>query len=474
MRNLPLRNVASTSYAAVPAPDAGERVVACGRFLWPRNLLVVLLLFILHEGFYLLPEKFVVIPGTFRMIDGIFVILPLFFLFAFPSALRLFHRFGEETLLVLAACAMVLLSPLMALFFFGQPYETGLMLMRHNLAYLVFFIFVFLMGPLDRVEQLLRLLTFLVGAYVVILVLTKYNHRLDLIQYREGYYDDTGGGFTRFGESRLFFPYANLPILLYCISLGRLLRTPAMGGSLRKKIPDLGFVLLVLYAVLATYTRILVFSLLVVTGYALLTSKRRSLRNAAMVLAVLVIGFEVLAVAAGSRISFLENSRLGRMALQSGTLAPESGRQFQMAMYANNFVKSPLTGVGNIASGKLDAARTSYLRIYRKYGLFNTTDIGYMKMAAENGLAGLAWVIWLYMYMYRRSRQVLTEAAAIGGQPAAEAVARGLRYFLVYLAISGVTLPHFVAGSGIPVVVLAVALMAITRESLSRRAVTAA
>ena len=135
-------------------------------------------------------------------------------------------------------------------------------------------------------------------------------------------------------------------------------------------------------------------------------------------------------------------------------------------MFMNHFIKSPLTGVGNINSGATSEER---IRTYQKVGYFNGVDIGYLKVAADNGMVGMAWVIWFFSYMYRRSKQTLKKALALGDEPMAEAVARGLRYFLIYLAISGLTLPHFVRFERIPAIVLALAIMAVTHESLRLR-----
>jgi ribose/xylose/arabinose/galactoside ABC-type transport system permease subunit len=84
-------------------------------------------------------------------------------------------------------------------------------------------------------------------------------------------------------------------------------------------------------------------------------------------------------------------------------------------------------------------------------------------------MVGIAWVVWFFSYMYRRSEQTLKKALALGDEPVAEAVARGLRYFLIYLSISGLTLPHFVSFGNIPAIVLTLAIMAVTRESLRLR-----
>jgi hypothetical protein len=168
----------------------------------------------------------------------------------------------------------------------------------------------------------------------------------------------------------------------------------------------------------------------------------------------------------GRGISFIEDSKLGKIVMLSNKLPPETERMFQVSMYLKHFIKSPLTGVGNLRSGKThDEAQ----RTYRKYGFWNAVDIGYLKMAAENGMVGMVWVVWLYSYLYRRSKQTLKKALALGDEPIAEAVARGLRYFLIYLAISGLTLPNFVVPDGIPTIVLVLAIMAVTRESLRLR-----
>ncbi len=56
----------------------------------------------------------------------------------------------------------------------------------------------------------------------------------------------------------------------------------------------------------------------------------------------------------------------------------------------------------------------------------------------------------------------------------AEEVARELRYILIYLAIYGLTLPHFFFHDRIPAIVLALNIMAVTRESLRIRTAAAA
>ena len=299
-------------------------------------------MFILYEGFNLLAEEYVVIPGVFRMIDSIFIILPIFAIFFSRQILGAFRRFGENSRLTLAACALVLIGPLMAQFVFGQPYMTGIMLMRHNLCYLCFFIFIVLFRPDEQMEKTIRFITFIMCIYVVLLILTQRYHQLGLIHFREGYYG--GGGFERFGHSRLYFPDGSLFILFYCISLARLLHL-RKGEKLLKRYPDIGLVLLVMYALLASYTRILVFSVLLVTAIALISAKSGAVRNVAIIITFLIVAIQSLAMSTGGSIPFIENSKLGQMVLQSNNLAKESGRNMQWEMYAKFFPKvSPHRG----------------------------------------------------------------------------------------------------------------------------------
>jgi len=436
-----------------------------------QRFFIILLLFVLYEGFYFLPEKLVVIfPGVFRLSDAFFIILPLFFIFFAKNMLRAVLRFREESLLVLGICGLMFLSPLMAEQFFGQPYMKGLILVRQNLGWLAFFPFAVMVRDLDGVDRTIRLMTILVGIYVVILLLTKYFPDMGLIHYDKGAYRKTGP-LIRFGEYRLFFPYGTVPILFYCISLARFLHPPPGGESLRRKALELAFILVVAYAILSTYTRALVFSTLIATAFGLFTSRRRVLKFAAVFVVFVVVSLQAMIMASGVKLPFVEDTKLGKMVLESSALPHEAGREFQVSMYLTQFLKSPLTGVGNLVIRKNTEWEIGDLTTYRKYGFFNATDIGYLKIVAENGLLGIAWVIWFLSYLYRSSRQILTRAVATGGAPTAEFVARGHLYFLFYLSISGFTIAHFVLPHGLNILALSMAIIAVTRVSLNEQVV---
>ena len=432
-----------------------------------RSGIVILLLMILYEGFSLLPEHMVVLPGVFRMRDAFLVMLPLFFLLCGGSVLRAWEQYRAESRLVLTITVLVLVGPLMAQLFFGQPYLTGLLFIRHSLVWLSFFFFVAFLRDLESADRFLRTLTVLVGIWLILLIVTKYLPNLGIIHVKHGYYGD--GTMMRFGEHRLYFPYGAVPVYLYCYALAKLLHGAKEGGIMAKTV-SIAFVGLVFYAVTSSFTRVLIVSLVLVTLYALATCQRRILRLLAFALAGGVVTVQAMGMAMGTGgFELIEQSNLGKLVLQQGSLETEYGRRLQLQMNLENFLKSPLSGVGNLVSGRSDDyERNPNMRTYRKYGFFNASDTGYPKMAAEYGLLGLFWLAWYYRHALARSKGLILGAQAATLPPEARVIAYGSLYYTIHLLVSGVTLPHFVTPDGIVIVALSLAILAITRRSLEQ------
>ena len=429
--------------------------------------LVVLVLFIVYEGFYLLPGSLVVLPGVFRISDAFFVMLPTFSVLFWKSLFQTFQRHLEESLLVISICLLMLISPLMAQIFFDQPYLNGLQLVRQNFFWLSFFLYIPLLRDIEGVDNVIRLMTVLIGIYVVILLLTKYFPDLGIIHFTEKYYSQSGS-MRRFGDYRLFFPYGSVPIFIYCITLARLLYLREKTSIFRRSC-WVGVLLIIAYAILSTYTRTLVSSLVVVTAFALITCKQRMLKFVAIALSTIFISSLVLSLAISEGdIPIIGDTKMAKMVLQSSKLEKETGRELQMSMYWRALLRSPLTGVGNLATRKNTEEEMGVMTTYRKYGFFNGSDLGYMKIAGESGLLGIAWVVWFFSYLYRSGRLTLDKAIKLGNVPTAEAVSRGTLYFLVYLMFTGFTFAHFVLPHGIAIVALSLALIAVTRVSVNQ------
>jgi hypothetical protein len=171
-------------------------------------------------------------------------------------------------------------------------------------------------------------------------------------------------------------------------------------------------------------------------------------------------------------IGLLEQSNLGKLASKAGEMQEERGRKLQLQMYRDNFLRSPLSGVGNLPNDKtrkneLDVA--PLMRNYRKYGFFNINDTGYPKTAAEYGLLGVFWLIWYFRTAFLRSRNIISRSKSTDIPPAAKVIGYGTLYFSIYLLISGVTLPHFILPDGTIIVALALAVLAIAYKSLEQQ-----
>jgi len=430
------------------------------------NSIIVLILFLYHEAFYLLPKEMLVAPGVFRMSDAALVILPLC-AFTVPKT---FSRYREESWMVITFISLMLLSCFMGSLFFPQSYSAGLLNIRNNFIWLSFFAFVPLIKDMAQVERLVKLLTFLTGIYVVILLVTKMIPDLGIIHLPKDMYSKQST-LKRFGEFRLFYPYGNIPLMFFFIALAQTLNG-YVKESFRAKALRILFMFIVANAVVSSMTRAVLFPVLIACTIAFISSKKRSVKYAGIVFFVLIASYQILSMSLGSDGgSLLEKSTLGKMLFKSSELASEQGRMFQVNMYLTQFEKSPLTGVGNFAIGSFSNRKGGgILESYKAFGFFNGSDLGYLKILAENGVIGIAWVIWWFVYFYRRGKQTLAKAEKLGGLPFAEVVTHGLIYFTTYLLISGVTLGHWVHQNVITILPLSLALMAISRWTVNELA----
>ena len=136
-------------------------------------------------------------------------------------------------------------------------------------------------------------------------------------------------------------------------------------------------------------------------------------------------------------------------------------------MFLDQMMRSPFTGVGTIATRKDTEEEIGSLTTFRKYGFFNAVDVGYPKIAGENGLLGIVWVAWFFSYLFRRSKQTLSQAISVGNLPFVEAIARGHYYFLIYLIVSGITIGHFIYPYGLTIIAFSLSLLAVTRVSVA-------
>ncbi|MBV5326814.1 MAG: O-antigen ligase family protein [Chlorobium sp.] len=428
------------------------------------NSIIVLILFLYHEAFYLLPEAILVAPGVFRMSDAALVILPLCAL----TVPKTFSRYKEETWLVITFILLMLLSCLMGSLFFPQSYWAGLLNIRNNFIWLSFFAFVPLIKDMEQVERLVKLLTFLTGVYVLILLATKMFPDLGILHLPTNIYSKQST-LKRFGEFRLFFPYGNIPLMFFFIALAQTLNG-YMKESFRAKVLRIVFMFIVANAIVASMTRAVFFPVLFACTIAFISCKKKGVKYLGFVFLILIASYQVLSVSVGSEGgTLLEESTVGKMLFKSSELAAEHGRMFQVNMYLTQFQKAPLTGVGNFAIGTFSNREGGgVLESYKVFGFFNGSDLGYLKILAENGVFGIAWVVWWFVYFYRRGKQTLAKAEQSGELPFTAVLTQGLIYFTTYLLVSGITLGHWVHHNVITILPLSLAIMAIARRTANQ------
>lgn len=404
------------------------------------------------------------------MRDAFFLIIPIFFAVYSVSTIRIIKDYRTESRLVLFIIALIFIGPLMAKIFFAQTYLGGLLFIRHSLVWFAFFMFMVILRDLENVDRFLRYFTVFIGIWLLLLILTKYMPTLGIINVTQEWY--IGGHGKRFGEFRLYFPYGDVPMYLYCIALASLLHGSSQRGIGAKFLSTV-YVFIAFYAVTSTFTRILITTLLLVTLYALATCQRHALRLFAFSVGGMLLVIQAFGMAAGTGgIGLLEQSNLGKLASKASEMQEERGRKLQLQMYRDNFLRSPVSGVGNLPNDKtrkneLDVA--PLMRNYRKYGFFNINDTGYPKTAAEYGLLGVFWLIWYFRTAFRRSRDIISRSKSTDIPPAAKVIGYGTLYFSIYLLISGVTLPHFILPDGTIIVALALAVLAIAYKSLEQQ-----
>lgn len=421
------------------------------------------IVFLIYEGFFILPDAVVVpLPGQFRIADSTFIIILLSFSAFLLGTIRSLAEHLEASLLVLTSCALIFLTVSMAKFTFGQSLLDGLLYIRHSFTYLLFFIFCTLLSTVNRLHFFLKIAAFVVTLLAFLALLQKHFPALPIFNFRSmGESQYLGKKNMRFGDYRLFFPNIEFTFFVYFMTLAELLNK----RNITRLLPKLGFLCLIAYIVLATGTRVHLLAMTVVTLIAFVTGQRRSVKMVGIVLLILCISVETLSLAIHSEgISLFEENKFSNVIKYSMDTKEGSiqGRIFQNKMYWNNFLKSPLAGVGTLRyTAKLDDN-------YRKYGFYNNNDLGYMKILAEYGIVGIIWILWFYSYIFRKTKGVIATRRLAGEEDCRVFIAKGVQFYILYVAVSALTLPHFVEGRRIIPIVLAMVFIEAAHRSRPR------
>lgn len=427
-------------------------------------LLAGLIIFILLDSFFMLPDNIIVpVPGSFRISDILAVIVIFTFILFSNRIITIFQESTQPSLMVFGACLLFIITAIMANVFFHQHFFNGLLSLRNNFIYLLFFTFLVLIDSEEKLRVFIKLSVLLITCVALLSIIQKCFPQAPIFNYKfigEERYSDVRH--LRLGEYRLFFPHISFAFLFYFITLGDLLHT----GFDKKYLFKLLFIILMVYIAISTATRVHVITMTIVTTVAFLTSRKKIYKITGIILLIIGICIQAFSFAVSEKgVAMLKENRLAQVILSAKDLSQGSieGRMFQHDMYINNFLKSPVLGVGTLRYN------SRIHEVYRKHKFYRNNDLGYSKMLAEYGLVGMVWLLWVYIYIFKKTRKISRISFSGNAIPYPVIIARGVWLFFLYIVISSLTLPHFIEGYRIVPIVLSLVFLEIADSSIESR-----
>ena len=425
--------------------------------------LSLFIVFLMLDSFFILPDRFVVpFPGIFRISDVLVFIVLFTLALNFRRIILIIQENKQLTLLVFCACMLFIITAIMANVFFNQSIIDGLIVVRNRFIYFLLFTFIILLDSEEKTRLFIKMSAILVFFLCILALTQKIFPDLPIFNYRDiGQLQYSEIKHFRFGSYRLFFPHVSFAMLIYFIILSDLLYSKHINARILKIL----FVGLFVYTIIATGTRVHIFSMLFVTLLALLAAPKKGLKIAGILLAVIGLSVQALSIAISDKgIEVIEESRLSQVFKSTTDLSQGSirGRMFQNGMYLENFKKSPIFGVGTIRYNP------NIMEVYKKHKFYQNNDLGYVKMLAEYGLVGIAWLLGLYFYVFKKSRRVYRESLSRPQKPWFGLLARGVFFFFFYIFISSLTLPHFIEGYRILPIVLSLVFLTVANKQSKR------
>ena len=429
-----------------------------------KKYLLLLLVVLMYEGFGLLPESLtVLIPGYFRMKDIIFPVFVLLCCFKFASLTVVFRRNTQASLIVLSFCLLLVLGIVMARAHFGQSIFTGFLKLRDNFNIILVFILFLLIDNEKDLSFVVRGLSLIVCVVGVLSVIQYFIPNVHIFSGKdiEGIY--SGTKLLRLGSYRLYFPAASLAVLLFCYTAGEIIIIDNPKFFYLK----CTFLLFLFTLFFMQQTRARLLTLSVVSLIAIFMGKKVRYKIVATALVCLLVMIQLLFFSiSGHGIISLKNSRIYKLTQTVFSVfdkkqeASIRDRFIQAEMYTSYFQKYPICGAGTLAFGS---------PLSKKYGLYNTSDLGYLKLLCEYGLVGMTWLVWLFIYVFRKSRVNLGDMNSLKDLPDIYmGIMYGTRFFYLYVLVSMLTLPHFSRGHTITYMGISIALLDITVHFLGQ------
>jgi O-antigen ligase len=397
-----------------------------------KIVFVIVVIACANDIFNLVPWAHV--AGVFNVSDvGIALIL--------MSVIALFIRYriisvmnNPITWIIILYFFMAAAQASLAAINYGQSMLDGAMLLRHQLYYLSFFLFLYLFKSFEDIRAILNTVA-VIGIALFMLALINYS---GIVIFHHQWADGHG---VRGGVERGFIPGMDI------VSLALMWFTSAWGTAASSRKTTIGSVIMI-GAHFFRQTRSRIIAATAVLLFMMLYRKEYKL-----VLASVIIGIVLIAALQ----AFLPGNFFYDLYTTSFTDVTESegtwtGRSIQLEAAWNIFLQNPLFGSGSIAL-KGDSGLMVSDTDYNVRLIASKSDLGYAHWLKSYGIVGL---IWLFGFLYSVWRYAQRSLHLLGEKD--KQIALFIMSYTVFIVISSITLNYFMMPHRIILVCMAAAI----------------
>jgi hypothetical protein len=402
-----------------------------------RYCIVILIFACANDLFYLVPDYH--IQGVFNVRDlGNFLILISIgvLLFKGKHRKRMINSIG---VLIFCYLLMVLVGSVIASINYRQSLFSSLIVARHQLYYLSYFLFILVFQQQKDIENLMSIITIMA---IVLIGLSIVNYSGFIIFHHPKWSEGSG---IRSGILRAFVPGMDVIGMAFIWQFTRLVT-----GSGTTKWPALNSVLL-FGGLLFRQTRARIIAASVPAAIMIIKKRRLKL--------LVVIGLVIIAVGLTINAFMPENVLLSVYRTSYTDIDEGEGtwgsRLELMEMSLKTFKEHPLMG-----SGALLIRLSSGRRVTERLLVDSEqADLGYINWVKNFGVLGAVWMALLVIVFYRKMSLTKEDDKD-------QMIAQFAGYQFASILVSMVTLGYFFRVPGI--LILCLTLACVARSSVSR------
>jgi O-antigen ligase len=359
--------------------------------------------------------------GVFNIVDVGNALIWVGVLFAFSFSVDRKKFWNPISLLIVFYILFVLFTVVLARFNYGQSFFDGLVAVRHQFYYLMFFLFVTVLKDTDKLRRFLDVLVVLSLVLVVLGIVNYFGPTIFSHKWAEGHG-------IRSGILRAYIPGMPVITLATIWAFTKWLES-GRGWEGRKSLLATIFLL---GALLFRQTRMRIISVAVVVWAALLV--RRKWKRLVVFLLISVAALAIMNVATEKNVLVSAfSTAFADVADNTGTYP---GRYEQLVADLREFTRHPWMGSGAGAVRSPTAIGGSRLQFSMQL-LTAKSDLGYSSWLSSYGLVG---AVWFFLFFYVQFFMVLKVLKRAVGED--NILAHFALSYLVFELVSFITLPH--------------------------------